>query len=82
MRFVKPKNNFLKKVKDLAKKNKLILIFDEITSGFHDNFGGLHLKFGINPDLAIFGKALGNGFPISAIIGKKKNNAKSQRNIY
>ena len=72
MRFVKPKNNFLKKVKDLAKKNKLILIFDEITSGFHDNLGGLHLKFGINPDLAIFGKALGNGFPISAIIGKKK----------
>ena len=72
MRFVKPKNNFLKKVKYLAKKKGLILIFDEITSGFHDNLGGLHLKFGINPDLAIFGKALGNGFPISAIIGKKK----------
>ena len=72
MRFTKPKNNFLKEVKKLAKKNGLILIFDEITSGFHDNFGGLHLKFGIDPDLAIFGKALANGFPISAIIGKKK----------
>lgn len=72
MRFTKPKNNFLKKVKNLAKKKGLILIFDEITTGFHDNIGGLHLKFGVNPDLAIFGKALGNGFPISAIIGKKK----------
>ena len=38
MRFTKPKNNFLKEVKKLAKKNGLILIFDEITSGFHDNF--------------------------------------------
>ena len=72
MRFSRPKNNFLKKVKNLAKKNGIILIFDEITSGFHDNFGGLHLKFGITPDIAIFGKALANGFPISAIIGKKK----------
>ncbi|MDC6477649.1 aminotransferase class III-fold pyridoxal phosphate-dependent enzyme [Candidatus Pelagibacter sp.] len=72
MRFIKPKKNFLKEVKSLARKNGIILIFDEITSGFHDNFGGIHLKFGVNPDLAIFGKALGNGFPISAIIGKKK----------
>ena len=71
MRFIKPKNNFLKEVKNIAKKNGLILIFDEITSGFHDNFGGLHLKFGVTPDIAIFGKALANGFPISAIIGKK-----------
>ena len=72
MRFTKPKKKFLKKIKSIAKEKGLILIFDEITSGFHDNFGGLHLKLGVNPDLAIFGKALGNGFPISAIIGKKK----------
>ena len=72
MRFTKPKKKFLKKIKSIAKKKGLILIFDEITSGFHDNFGGLHLKLGVSPDLAIFGKALGNGFPISAIIGKKE----------
>ena len=71
MRFTRPKNNFLKKVKDLSKKNGAILIFDEITSGFHENYGGLHLKFKVNPDMAIFGKALGNGYPISAVIGKK-----------
>mgnify|MGYP001300972826 CR=1 FL=1 len=72
MRGVKPKDNFLKRVKSIAKKNKAILIFDEITSGFKDNYGGLHLKLKVNPDIAIFGKSIGNGYPISAIIGKKK----------
>jgi len=71
MRFIKPKNNFLQKVKKLAKKNGAILIFDEITSGFHENFGGLHLKLKVNPDMAIFAKAIGNGYPISAVIGKR-----------
>ena len=68
----KPKDNFLHKVKQIAKKNKAILIFDEITSGFKDYYGGIHLKIGVNPDIAIFGKSIGNGYPISAIIGKKK----------
>ena len=72
MRGVKPKKNFLKQVKILAKKNNAILIFDEITSGFKDNYGGIHLKLNVNPDIAIFGKSIGNGYPISAIIGKKK----------
>ena len=72
MRGVKPKGNFLKQVKSLATKNKAILIFDEITSGFKDNYGGIHLKLKVNPDIAIFGKSIGNGYPISAIIGKKK----------
>ncbi len=72
MRGVKPKKNFLKQVKTLAKKNNAILIFDEITSGFKDNYGGIHLKLNVTPDIAIFGKSIGNGYPISAIIGKKK----------
>ena len=71
MRAVYPKNNFLKKVRNLANKNNAVLIFDEITSGFKDNYGGIHLKFNVNPDIAIFGKSIGNGYPISAIIGKK-----------
>ena len=70
-RGVKPKLNFLKQVKSIAKKNNAILIFDEITSGFKDNYGGIHLKLKVNPDMAIFGKSIGNGYPISAIIGKK-----------
>ena len=72
MRGAKPSQNFLKQVKYIAKKNKAILIFDEITSGFKDNYGGLHLKLKVSPDIAIFGKSIGNGYPISAIIGKKK----------
>ena len=71
-RGVKPKLNFLKQVKSIAKKNNAILIFDEITSGFKDNYGGIHLKLKVNPDMAIFGKSIGNGYPISAVIGKKK----------
>lgn len=67
-----PENNFLKKVRQLANKNKVILIFDECTSGFRETLGGLHKKYKINPDMAIFGKAMGNGYPITAIIGKKK----------
>ena len=67
-----PEKNFLKKIRLITKKNKVLLIFDECTSGFRENFGGLHLKYNINPDIALFGKALGNGYPITAIIGKKK----------
>ena len=78
MRSSPPKNNFLKKVRLLANKNKCVLIFDEITSGFHDFFGGIHLKYKVNPDIAIFGKSIGNGYPISSIIGKKKIMNKAQ----
>ena len=46
-RNIKPKNNFLKKVRDICNKNNIILIFDECTSGFRETFGGLHLKYKI-----------------------------------
>ena len=46
-------------------------MFDECTSGFRKNYGGLHLNFKVNPDIAIFGKALGNGYAITSIIGKR-----------
>ena len=70
-RGVPPKDNFLEDVKDLCARNNIILIFDEVTSGFHENFGGIHLKLGVDPDIAIFAKAMANGYPLSAIIGKK-----------
>jgi len=66
-----PKNNFLKKIRDLATKKNIVLIFDECTSGFRETFGGLHKKFNVYPDMAIFGKALGNGYAINAILGKQ-----------
>ena len=67
-----PKNNFLHEVKKLDLKNNIILIFDECTSGFRETFGGLHKKYNIYPDIAIFGKSLGNGYAINAILGTKK----------
>ena len=59
-------------MRELANKHNLLLIFDECTSGFRQTFGGLHKHYGIDPDIAIFGKALGNGYAINAIIGKKE----------
>jgi len=65
----RPKDNFLMKVRLLTKQKNIVLIFDECTSGFRETFGGLHLKLNVNPDIALFGKALGNGYAINAIIG-------------
>ena len=66
-----PKDNFLQKVRDLSTKKKIVLIFDECTTGFRETYGGLHKKYKVNPDLCIFGKALGNGYAITAVVGKK-----------
>ena len=71
MRNFGPKNNFLKNVRDLATRKGIVLIFDECTSGFRETYGGIFKKFGIEPDLAMFGKTLGNGYAITAVVGKK-----------
>jgi glutamate-1-semialdehyde aminotransferase/spore coat polysaccharide biosynthesis protein SpsF (cytidylyltransferase family) len=65
----KPQEHFLEKVRKLTKDKNIVLIFDECTSGFRETFGGLHLKYKIDPDIATFGKALGNGYAINAVIG-------------
>ena len=67
-----PLDGYLEKVRDLATENNIVLIFDECTSGFRETYGGLHKKYGVEPDMAIFAKALGNGYAISACIGKKE----------
>ena len=66
-----PEDNFLQKVRDLATKHGIVLMFDECTSGFRQTFGGLHKMFGVEPDMAMFGKALGNGYAITAVLGKR-----------
>jgi glutamate-1-semialdehyde 2,1-aminomutase len=67
-----PQDNFLQKVRQLATERGIVLIFDECTSGFRETFGGLHKKYGVEPDMAMFGKALGNGYAITATIGKRE----------
>ena len=64
-----PDPGFLEGVRELCTRRGIVLIFDECTSGFRESFGGLHLKYGVEPDMAMFGKALGNGYAITAIIG-------------
>ncbi len=71
-RNIKPNKSFLQDVKKLSKKYGAVLIFDECTSGFREAFGGLHLKYSILPDICVYGKALGNGYAITSVIGKKK----------
>jgi len=66
-----PKKGFLEGVRELCNRRGIVLIFDECTSGFRETFGGLHKKYGVEPDMAMFGKALGNGYAISAIIGRR-----------
>lgn len=66
-----PTSGFLEKVRELATKNGIVLIFDECTSGFRQSFGGLHKLYNVEPDMAIFGKTLGNGYAITAIIGRR-----------
>ena len=68
-RNIKPKDGFLEGVRKIATDNNIVLIFDECTSGFRETFGGLHKKYGVGPDMALFSKALGNGYAISAVIG-------------
>jgi glutamate-1-semialdehyde 2,1-aminomutase len=67
-----PDNNFLEKVRELATEKNIILIFDECTSGFRETFGGIHKKFNVVPDMAVFGKALGNGYSITGTLGRRE----------
>lgn len=67
-----PENNFLQKVRKLATDKKIVLIFDECTSGFRQTNGGLHKLYEVEPDMAMFGKALGNGYAITATIGRRE----------
>jgi glutamate-1-semialdehyde 2,1-aminomutase len=72
VRNMEPEDNFLHKVRQLATERGIVLIFDECTSGFRQTFGGLHKMYGVEPDMAMFGKALGNGYAITAIIGRRE----------
>jgi len=72
-RDIEPKNNFLKKIRSICTKNQIILIFDEITSGFRMCYGGIHLNYKIKPDIAVFAKGMSNGYAMAAVIGNDKS---------
>ena len=67
-----PPRGYLEGVRALADKYKAVLIFDEIRSGFRVALGGAQERYGVTPDLSTFGKALANGYAISAVVGKSE----------
>ena len=67
-----PENKFLEKIRQVTMEQNIVLVFDEITAGFRLCPGGSHRVLGVNPDIAVFAKAMTNGYPVSAIIGTKE----------
>lgn len=70
--FAEPKDNFLHKLAELCEQKGIVLIFDEMWTGFRMALGGAQEYFGITPDLATYSKAVANGMPISILTGKRK----------
>lgn len=68
---VDPQPGFLEGVKELCRKNGALLVFDEVVTGFRMHLGGAQTMYGVTPDLACFGKAMGNGYPIAAVVGRR-----------
>ena len=71
VRHSEPEKDFLKHVRAVADRINAVLIFDEVTSGWRMNIGGIHLMYGVKPDVAVFAKGISNGYPMAAIIGKR-----------
>lgn len=63
---------YLKALAEYAKEIGAVLVFDEITSGFRMNVGGIHIRYGVNPDIAVFAKSMANGYAMAAVIGREQ----------
>ena len=66
-----PEKKFVETIRKITKEQGIVFIVDEITSGFRLNVGGAHLLYNIEPDIAVFAKAISNGYPVGAIIGRR-----------
>ena len=67
-----PKEDFLRQIRKITEEERIVLVFDEITAGFRLCLGGSHLELEVNPDIAVFAKAMTNGYPVAAVIGKEQ----------
>lgn len=80
--FEYPKNNFLKKIRKITKEKKILLIFDEMWTGFRMHLGGAQKFFDVDADLACYSKAIANGMPISVLAGKKEIMSSLNKNSF
>ena len=67
-----PTEEFLRTIRDVCTRENIPLVIDEISAGFRNTIGGAHLMIGLEPDIAVFAKAMSNGYPMAAVIGKRK----------
>ncbi len=77
-----PEEGFLEGVKELCKQYGVVLIFDEIRTGFRASIGGAQKLYKVTPDLAVFGKAMANGYPIGAVTGKAEIMKEGESNVF
>ncbi len=66
-----PSKGYLERIREITKREGIVLVFDEITAGFRLCPGGSHLILGVEPDIAVFAKAMTNGYPVAAVVGRK-----------
>lgn len=71
IRNIYPQDNFLQQIRKITEEKGIVLIFDEVSAGFRLCCGGAHLALGVTPDLITLGKAMSNGYPMAAILGKQ-----------
>jgi glutamate-1-semialdehyde 2,1-aminomutase len=72
LRSEQPPDGYLEGVARLCKQHGVVLIFDEVSSGFRIRLGGVQEYLGVTPDLAVFAKAISNGYPMAAVVGKRE----------
>jgi glutamate-1-semialdehyde aminotransferase len=68
----KPEKKFVETIRRITREKDIVFVVDEITSGFRLNVGGAHLLYNIEPDIAVFAKAISNGYPMGAVIGRRE----------
>jgi glutamate-1-semialdehyde 2,1-aminomutase len=71
-RIIPPEPGFLQTVRDLCDRYGIVLIFDEVVTGFRLAYGGAQVAYGVTPDVCTLGKIIGGGFPLAAVAGRKK----------
>src|SRR5581483_6737165 len=70
-RALRPVPGFLEGLRSVTRRHGVVLIFDEIVTGFRLAWGGAQERYGVVPDLACYGKVIGGGYPVSAVVGTK-----------
>ena len=71
-RLIPPQPGFLESMRELTENNDILLVFDEVVTGFRMSYGGAQAYYGVTPDLCTLGKAIGGGFPLAAVVGREE----------